>query len=105
MDGNATERGYAIMPDELKELRDEMKQVSAAVNELKGAIGVIQTYIQTEAARCPYREAIAHATALEKRVAEVEVRLLAVQLKVAGIAAGAGFVSSVITAVIINAIK
>lgn len=101
----ATEKGYEIMPEEIRELRDEMKQVSAVVNELKGAIGVIQTYIQTEAARCPYRETISHAAKLEERVKSVEDRLLAVQIKVAAIGGLAGFVTAAITAVIINAIK
>ena len=99
------QEGYVIMPDELKELRDEMKKVSESVSKLEGAIGVIQTYIQTEAARCPYRERIDQAFTALGRVSSLENRLVALEVKVAGIAVVSAIVTTLITTLVAGAFK
>ena len=100
-----TAKGYEIMPDELKELKDEMKRVAESVSKLEGAIGVIQTYIQTEAARCPYREKIDQAVTALGRVTALENRLVALEVKVAGIAVVSAIVTALITTLVTGALK
>ena len=99
------ERELTIMPEEVTEIRQSLAALNKTMGEVQVDVGQIKMMVETEGARCVYRERIDAAHQLVGRVGKVEDRLVQLEVKVAGIAAVAGIVVSVVTTIIINAIK
>jgi hypothetical protein len=70
------------MPDSVVTLRD--------LTELQGAIERLTALIETEGARCPYREDIGRARNNVARLVSVEERVRAAEIRLAGIAGVSG---------------
>ena len=68
---------------ELESLRDEIQVLSGQVTRLT-------TLMETEGARCPYRETIAVAANNKKRLDGVEKRLRSTELRIAAISGVSG---------------
>lgn len=99
------ERELTIMPEEVTEIRQSLAALNKTMGEVQVDVGQIKMMVETEGARCVYRERIDAAHQMVGRVGKLEDRLVQLEVKVAGIAALAGIVVSVITTIIINAVK
>ena len=99
------ERELTIMPEEVTEIRQSLAALNKTMGEVQVDVGQIKMMVETEGARCVYRERIDAAHQMVGRVGKLEDRLVQLEVKVAGIAAVAGIVVSVVTTIIINAIK
>ena len=73
--------------NDIEALGREMREGFASLNERTARV---ETLIETDAARCPYREEISKAANNKRRLASVEEKLTNVRIKVAGIAVLSG---------------
>lgn len=94
-----------LMPDDVMEIRQSLATLNQRMSEVQVDVAQIKTMVETEGARCIYRERIDAAYQLVGRVGKLEDRLVQLEVKVAGIAALIGIAVSVITTIIINAVK
>lgn len=90
---------------ETNRLDAKLEMLDDKIDAMSSRIARIETLLETEAARCPFREAIAAAADLVKRVEKAENRLVQLEVRVAAIGGVAGIVTSVITALVISALK
>jgi hypothetical protein len=101
----ATQRGYEIMPDELDAIRMQLAKLSTDVASLSGDIKYLRQMLESEGARCLYREKIDAAWQLVPRVGKMEDRLLELKVQVAGIAVVSAIVTALITYLVTGAFK
>jgi hypothetical protein len=90
---------------EANRLDAKLEVLDDKIDTMSSRIARIETLLDTEAARCPFREAISAAADVGKRVGTLENRLVQLEVRVAAIGGVAGIVTSVITALVIGAIK
>ena len=90
---------------EANRLDAKLEVLDDKIDTMSSRIARIETLLETEAARCPFREAISQAGDTAKRVKDLESRVLELQVRVAAIGGVAGIVTSAITALVISAIK
>lgn len=102
---SATEKGYEIMPDEIQTLTARMDKLQEGQAQIMGDVRVIKTLVETEGQRCAYRERIDQAFAVIPRMTALENRLVALEVKVAGIAIVSAVVTAVITSLATGALK
>ena len=101
----ATKRGYTIMPDELGAIRMQLSKLSNDVVSLSGDIKFLRQMLESEGARCLYREKIDAAWQLVPRVTKLEDRLIELRVQVAGIAVVSAIVTALITTLVTGALK
>jgi len=89
---------------ETNRLDAKLEVLDDKIDTMSSRIARIETLLETEAARCPFRESIATAGAIVPRIAKLEDRLVQLEIRVAAIGGLAGIVASVITALVLNAI-
>ncbi len=89
---------------EIRRLDEKLEVLDDKMDTLNTRIARIETLLETEAARCPFREAISQAGDTAKRVKNLESRVLELQVRVAAIGGVAGVVTSAITALVIGAL-
>lgn len=90
---------------ETARLDAKLEALDDKIDVMSSRIARIEALLETEAARCPFRESIATAAAIEPRVIKLEDRLVQLEIRVAAIGGVAGIVTSVITALLINVVK
>jgi len=90
---------------EANRLDAKLEVLDDKIDTMSSRIARIETLLETEAARCPFRESIATAAAIEPRVIKLEDRLVQLEIRVAAIGGVAGIVTAVITSLILSAIK
>lgn len=90
---------------EANRLDAKLEVLDDKIDTMSNRIARIETLLETEAARCPFREAISAAADVVKRVEKAENRLVQLEVRVAAIGGVAGIVTSAITALVIGAIK
>ncbi|MGI5872795.1 MAG: hypothetical protein ACOX8T_12250 [Bacillota bacterium] len=90
---------------ETRRLDEKLEVLDDKMDTLNTRIARIETLLETEAARCPFREAISAAADVVKRVEKAENRLVQLEIRVAAIGGTAGIVMGVVTSLIISAIK
>ena len=93
------------MPDDLQAVHEQLDSLSKQMAETCGDVRVIRALMETEGQRCAYREKIDQAGGLVTRVVRLEDRLVALEIRVAGIAAASGIIVSIITTLVIGALK
>lgn len=89
---------------ETRRLDEKLEVLDDKMDTLNTRIARIETLLETEAARCPFRESISAAAATITRVTKLEDRLVRLEIRVAAIGGVAGVVTSAITALVISAI-
>ena len=90
---------------ETHRLGAKLEVLDDKIDTMSSRVARIETLLETEAARCPFREAISAAGATITRVTKLEDRLIRLEIRVAAIGGTAGLVVGVITNLIIGAIK
>jgi hypothetical protein len=83
----------------------DTRRIDDKLDTINTRVARIETLLETEAARCPFRESIASAAATIARVGKLEDRLIRLEVRVAAIGGTAGIVTAVITSLILSAIK
>ena len=86
---------------EANRLDAKLEVLDDKIDTMSSRIARIETLLETEAARCPFREAISAAADVVKRVEKAENRLVQLEVRVAAIGGVAGIVTSAITALVI----
>jgi prefoldin subunit 5 len=99
------ERELTIMPDEVAEIRQSLAALGKTMGEVQVQISEIKTLVETEPARCIYREKIDSAWQAVARIFKLEERLVQLEVKVAGIAVISALITAVITSLIVGALK
>ena len=89
---------------EANRLDAKLEVLDDKIDTMSSRIARIETLLETEAARCPFREAISAAENVGKRVEKAENRLVQLEVRVAAIGGVAGIVTSAITALVIGAL-
>lgn len=93
------------MPDEVTEIKGALATLTTKMGEVQVQISEIKTLVETEPARCIYREKIDSAWQAVARVFKLEERLVQLEVKVAGIAVISALITAVITTLIVGALK
>ena len=86
-------------------MADELDEIKAQLAEVRGDVKAIRVLLDTEGARCAFREKIAEAVALSPRVSKLEDRLVQLEIKAGGMAAIVALVTAIITSLVVGAIK
>ena len=89
---------------EANRLDAKLEVLDDKIDTMSSRIARIETLLETEAARCPFRESISAAAATITRVTKLEDRLVRLEIRVAAIGGVAGIVTSAITALVISAL-
>lgn len=93
------------MPEEVTEIRQSLAALNKTMGEVQVDVGQIKMMVETEGARCVYRERIDAAHQMVGRVGKLEDRLVQLEVKVAGIAVISALITAVITTLIVGALK
>lgn len=90
---------------EIRRLDAKLEALDDKINTINTRVARIETLLETESARCPFREPISAAAATIPRMTKLEDRLVQLEIRVAAIGGTAGIVMGVVTNLIIGAIK
>jgi hypothetical protein len=94
-----------MTPDDLQTINERLDTLSREMADVRADVRVIRTLLDSEGQRCPFREKISEASGLVPRVGKLEDRLVALEIRVAGIAALSGVVVSIITTLVLSAFR